>query len=1330
MSLLDPPTMDEPPESYEQGPAALAGKGDLPDRLNSWLRSGAAATFFVVAVCTIFTFVQLQPGELFKNTTPTGGDMGAHVWLPWYLEHNLLPHLRLTGWTMDNFSGFPALSYYFPLPMVMIVALNVILPYNIAFKLVSVLGLLTLPTAAWAFGRLSGARSPVPAILSLGTLPYLFCQQYTIYGGNIASTMAGEFSFSISLSLNLVFLGLVVRGLRTGRGRVIAPVVLACGAMSHIEPTMWGLVGALAFWIIGWARGDRDRWRFMLPTLVVGGALTGIWSFAFEFRLPYATNMGYENLTTYLGTLFPAKFMWLFILAAIGAVLSLANGRRNGTWLILMTVFEGFLFRFAPQSRLWNARVLPFWYLTLYLLAALAFYEVGVLLIRSFQRHERTWALWLNAVLAVTTVVTLIWVSYPLRTILPGGHTVASGANAGQYDWLGIKSPQSSKSFVPDWATWNYSGYQNADKTRETEYFQLVNAMGQVGKQYGCGRAMYEYQPSQNDFGTPDALMLLPYWTKSCIGSMEGLYYESSGTTPYHFINASELSAVASNPVVPLFKDCPTYDPQGMLETRDCYSGGANVFEGVKHLQMMGTRYYMAITPTTQQEANLDPDLQLVKRIGPYWVDDTQQGSQCSAPSSAQQPTGAYTSGCSQNYWNIYMIKNSNPVTPLANQPVVMRGTAPGAEAWLDPSVRWYTDSSRWNVYETAGGPKSWARVGAYDRHPPTKPLPKVSVSNVKMSESSISFDVDRPGVPVLVNTSYFPNWHASGASGPYRATPNMMVVVPTSKHISLHYGYTPLDDTGFTFTLLGLLALTVLWRAGPLRYPSRRRPRVVPAATQYAWQPGDDTPPQGWVTSAVYQPPPNQVGLPPDPPSVAKVATMADLDAASLDKIFKAYDIRGTVPQQIDESLAYQVGLAFAHFARTDRIIVARDMRPSGVGLVDAFTKGVTEQGVNVVDIGLCSTDEMYYASGSLDAPGAMWTASHNPAAYNGIKLCLAGAKPVGEESGLSDIKASILAGVPRSGKAAGKVTKADVLEDYAQKVRSFVNADSLRPLKVVADTANGMGGLVVPAVFDKLPFDLTVLFKELDGNFPNHPADPIQPENLRDLRAKILETKADVGLAFDGDADRCFLVDDKGEPVSGSTTTAIVAHSLLAKHPGATILHNLICSKAVPEIVTEDGGVPVRTRVGHSFIKAKMAECNAVFGGEHSGHYYFRDNYRADSGAIAALVVLELLSKADKPLSELRKPFERYAASGEINTKVPDPHAAIKDVADTVTKKYPKAKLDRLDGLTVDLGDWWFNLRPSNTEPLLRLNLEAPNAEACRAHTEEVTKLLKELA
>jgi phosphomannomutase len=446
------------------------------------------------------------------------------------------------------------------------------------------------------------------------------------------------------------------------------------------------------------------------------------------------------------------------------------------------------------------------------------------------------------------------------------------------------------------------------------------------------------------------------------------------------------------------------------------------------------------------------------------------------------------------------------------------------------------------------------------------------------------------------------------------------------------------------------------------------------------------------------------------------------------LDPIFKAYDVRGSVPDQLDTEVSRAVGWAFARFTGASRLVVARDMRESSRPLSEAFIEGAASAGATVTELGLASTDLLYFASGRLDVPGAMFTASHNPARYNGIKMCRAGASPVGQDTGLKEIKD--LAGSFSGDGAAraagrGRVEHADLLDEYAVHVRSFVDVDALAPLRVVADTANGMGGLVVPRVMALLPFEVEILYPELDGNFPNHPADPIQPENLVDLDRRVLATGANVGLAFDGDADRVFLVDEKAQPLSGSLTTALVAKAMLEKHPGATILYNLICSKAVPEVIEENGGVPVRTRVGHSFIKAVMAETGAVFGGEHSGHYYFRDNYRADSGLIAAVIVLELLSKTSQPLSELRRPFERYADSGEINTEVADPAGVVESIAaELASVRGPS--LDRTDGLTVDWGDWWFNIRPSNTEPLLRLNLEARTAGERDEHLAAVLSMI----
>ncbi|MFX1758038.1 phosphomannomutase/phosphoglucomutase [Rhodococcus sp. As11] len=451
---------------------------------------------------------------------------------------------------------------------------------------------------------------------------------------------------------------------------------------------------------------------------------------------------------------------------------------------------------------------------------------------------------------------------------------------------------------------------------------------------------------------------------------------------------------------------------------------------------------------------------------------------------------------------------------------------------------------------------------------------------------------------------------------------------------------------------------------------------------------------------------------------------------AESVSAVIKAYDVRGVVGEQIDEEFVREVGASFARLLRSegsaDRVVIGHDMRASSPSLSQAFADGVTAQGLDVVLIGLASTDQLYFASGLLDAPGAMFTASHNPAKYNGIKLCRAGAKPVGQDTGLAQISADLVEGVPAYEGERGSITERDVLDDYASFVRGLVDLAQMRPLKVAVDAGNGMGGHTVPAVFGALPVDLVPLYFELDGTFPNHEANPLDPANLVDLQRLVVESGADVGLAFDGDADRCFVVDERGEPVTPSAVTALVAARELAKDPGSTIIHNLITSRVVPELVTEQGGKPVRTRVGHSFIKQQMAETGAVFGGEHSAHYYFRDFWGADSGMLAALHVLAALASQDGPLSELMSSYNRYAASGEINSTVTD--AAERTEAVVVAFEDRAVSVDRLDGVTVDLPDnAWFNLRASNTEPLLRLNVEARTDGEVEALVKEILSVVR---
>ncbi|GAA3461360.1 phosphomannomutase/phosphoglucomutase [Saccharothrix longispora] len=446
------------------------------------------------------------------------------------------------------------------------------------------------------------------------------------------------------------------------------------------------------------------------------------------------------------------------------------------------------------------------------------------------------------------------------------------------------------------------------------------------------------------------------------------------------------------------------------------------------------------------------------------------------------------------------------------------------------------------------------------------------------------------------------------------------------------------------------------------------------------------------------------------------------------LSGIVKAYDIRGVVGEQLDADVVRDFGAAFARLVGGPAVVIGHDMRDSSPGLAAAFAEGVTAQGVDVVSIGLASTDMLYFASGKLDLPGAMFTASHNPAKYNGIKMCRAGAAPVGQDSGLAQIRQDAEQGVPDAeGVAKGTVTERDMLVEYAAYLHELVDLSANRRLKVVVDAGNGMGGYTVPKVFEGLPFDVVPMYFELDGSFPNHEANPLDPKNIVDLQAKVREVGADAGVAFDGDADRCFVVDERGEPVSPSAITALVAVRELAKDPGGTVIHNLITSHAVPEIVREHGGVPVRTRVGHSFIKEEMARTGAIFGGEHSAHYYFRDFWRADTGMLAALHVLAALGEQDGPLSDLTSAYERYAASGEVNSTVDDQAGRLAAIKAEFGGR-EGVELDELDGLTVNLPDGsWFNLRASNTEPLLRLNVEAADAASVAALRDEVLAIVR---
>lgn len=467
-----------------------------------------------------------------------------------------------------------------------------------------------------------------------------------------------------------------------------------------------------------------------------------------------------------------------------------------------------------------------------------------------------------------------------------------------------------------------------------------------------------------------------------------------------------------------------------------------------------------------------------------------------------------------------------------------------------------------------------------------------------------------------------------------------------------------------------------------------------------------------------------------PIPPPTPKDVTLSMYTREDLASVIKAYDVRGVVGEKFDADLVRDIGAAFGALLRAEgesTLAIGHDMRESSPELVDACADGAMSQGMDIIDLGLTSTDELYYASGSRGCAGVMFTASHNPARYNGMKMCRAGARPIGQDTGLAEITTMLVEGIPAFDGQRGQRYHEDVLEGYAQHLHSLVDLKGMRPLVVAVDAANGMGGLTVPAVLEGLPLELKPLYFELDGTFPNHEANPLEPKNLEDLQEFVQETGADIGLAFDGDADRCFVVDEKGQPVSPSAICALIAERYLAQHPGATIIHNLITSKSVPDTIREHGGQPLRTRVGHSFIKAAMAESGAVFGGEHSAHYYFTEFFNADSGILAALHVLSALAQQEGPLSELMGRYQRYAASGEINSTVADQKERTEAVLAAFADRIES--VDRLDGVTVELKGTtaWFNVRASNTEPLLRLNVEAPTPAEVDALCEEILGIIR---
>ncbi|HEX9258088.1 MAG TPA: hypothetical protein VF855_01025, partial [Acidimicrobiales bacterium] len=782
-----------------------------------------AVTILVVAGSAIYTLLQMHPEWIFADTTPAGGDFGAHVWGPAYLRDHLLPHFRLSGWSPDWYAGFPMYHFYMVPPALLAVLFDVVLPYGVALKIVSVVGIVSLPVTCWLFGRLAGLPFPVPQVFSLAAVFFLFDETFTIYGGNIASTMAGEFSFSIALSLAMAYFGVLAYGMRTGRHRALAAVLFAVCALSHLIVAFFAIAGTVVMWLVfvefrrdGWLR-TRTRFWHVATVGVVGGLVACFWLLPFAWRGPFMTDMFYERRTDFWVMLFPQSQPWdiiIFGLALIGLVGAVVRGYRAGIWLGIMAVGYAVWARVWPQSHLWNARLLPFLYLCRYLLVFLGLVELGralgsvfgllVASARDKVGHDELgveleaadrWAS--VGTLAVVSLGSLIALGLHIQN-LPGfeqryDQKQQRWEYGGKYAFLPFEV-KSKPAFVDDWAKWNYTGYEN--KQAYGEYYGVVTTMKRLGQERGCGRALWENNNSQDKYGTPMALMLLPFWTDSCIGSMEGLFFEAAGTTPYHFISASALSERSSNPV-----------------RRLRYEDG-QVDKGVTYLQRLGVRYYLAFSQSIKAKADANPDLLPVATSGP---------------------------------WKVYEVRSSDVVVALTTQPVVVEDiphsplkTRLSKDHWLEVGTSWFQDDGGWTALPVADGPAEWQRVRAEivapdgqearptdDRHlaivGPDQAIDEVDlqplqVSNVDLGDDHVSFTVDRPGVPVLVKTSYFPNWKVEGAVGPYRAAPNFMVVVPTSTKVTLTYGYTSVDYLAYLLTLLGIVGVVLLWWRGPLR--------------------------------------------------------------------------------------------------------------------------------------------------------------------------------------------------------------------------------------------------------------------------------------------------------------------------------------------------------------------------------------------------------------------------------------------------------------------------------------------------------------------------------
>jgi len=769
------------------------------------------STIIAVAGPTIFLLMALHPNLILRNNIPTGGDMGAHVWAPAYLRDHLLTNFKLSGWSMDWYSGLPIYRFYMVVPALMIVLLDVVLPYGIAIKIIAVIGILTLPYATWLFGRFAKFAYPLPELFAIAATIFLFDESFTIYGGNIASTMAGEFSFSISLSLAMLGFALLAKGLDTGKHRVSAAIIISLSALSHGIVLLF-VFGGAALMLVVWNK--RETFQFGAKVIALAVLLSSFWVIPFVTSHAYMTDMKYEPRPSGATDSFWKMFFPLHILldvsitalAVIGAVALVRSRHKAGTWITLLTLVLAAGVFIARNSLpviglLWNPRVLPFFFLLRYFLFAVGLYELAAFALRmkSMSRIARvepgtpvvldiakprdnfTFNL---ALLSGFALFVLVAIGFRFQE-LPFGSTRVNSAGQYEYVWGPLRTKSTNDGFVDGWARWNFTGYEG--KSAYGEYHGVVQTMKQLGEDstQGCGRALWENSGELNKYGTTMALMLLPFWTDGCISSMEGLFFEAAGSTPYHFITAAAMSKQSSNPV------------------RELRYDNNDAAIGVRYLQELGVKYFMGFTPEAIAQASQQEGLTEVARSGP---------------------------------WVVYRVANSDVVTPLATQPVVANiSSSNPRERWLEIGTSWFQHPETWTTPIADDGPSEWQRIDvAVDESlregepnsnnrrvdvvkPATAltpvPLEPVVVSNVNIGEESVRFSVDKVGVPVLVRVSYFPNWKVDGAKGPYRVAPNMMVVIPTSTNVNMHYGWNMLDYVAYLLSFAGIAWIVVTRR-------------------------------------------------------------------------------------------------------------------------------------------------------------------------------------------------------------------------------------------------------------------------------------------------------------------------------------------------------------------------------------------------------------------------------------------------------------------------------------------------------------------------------------